>query len=87
MVPLEKNMVRFVDNFSMGTRGASSAEYFLEAGYAVVFLHRQHSLQPWSRHWQSGHQQGHEGWWLDWLTLRHVGDEDVVDGAHLNRGH
>uniref|UniRef100_A0A915PW98 DNA/pantothenate metabolism flavoprotein C-terminal domain-containing protein n=1 Tax=Setaria digitata TaxID=48799 RepID=A0A915PW98_9BILA len=25
-VPLEKNMVRFIDNFSMGTRGAASAE-------------------------------------------------------------
>lgn len=29
----------------------TSAEYFLEAGYAVVFLHRQFSLQPYSRHY------------------------------------
>jgi phosphopantothenate-cysteine ligase len=48
-VPLENNTVRFVDNFSIGRRGSSSAEYFLEEGYAVVFLHRQHSLQPFSR--------------------------------------
>ena len=26
-VPLEKNTVRFIDNFSTGTRGATSAEY------------------------------------------------------------
>ncbi|KAG7291636.1 hypothetical protein NEMBOFW57_001655 [Staphylotrichum longicolle] len=38
-VPLEKQTVRFIDNFSAGTRGATSAEYFLEAGYAVLFLH------------------------------------------------
>ncbi|KAL1305959.1 hypothetical protein AAFC00_004097 [Neodothiora populina] len=50
-VPLENQMVRFVDNFSAGTRGATSAEYFLEAGYAVIFLHRQHSLLPYSRHY------------------------------------
>ena len=35
-VPLEKNMVRFLDNFSAGTRGAASAEYFLQQGYAVL---------------------------------------------------
>ncbi|CAP29367.1 Protein CBG09817 [Caenorhabditis briggsae] len=49
-VPLEKNTVRFIDNFSMGTRGAASAEYFLRAGYAVIFLHREESLKPFSRH-------------------------------------
>ncbi|KAH9628097.1 hypothetical protein HF086_018313 [Spodoptera exigua] len=49
-VPLEHNTVRFVDNFSAGTRGASSAEYFLEQGYAVIFMHRQKSLEPFTRH-------------------------------------
>lgn len=48
-VPLENQTVRFIDNFSNGTRGAVSAEYFLEAGYAVVFMHRQNSLQPYNR--------------------------------------
>ncbi|PPQ70311.1 hypothetical protein CVT24_013006 [Panaeolus cyanescens] len=48
-VPLELNVVRFLDNFS--TRGATSAEYFLKAGYAVIFMHRQFSLQPFSRHY------------------------------------
>lgn len=50
-VPLEKNTVRFIDNFSAGTRGATSAEYFLSNGYAVIFLHREFSLQPYSRHY------------------------------------
>ncbi|KAJ6780811.1 hypothetical protein PWT90_04577 [Aphanocladium album] len=50
-VPLEKQTVRFIDNFSAGTRGATSAEYFLSAGYAVIFLHREFSLQPYSRHY------------------------------------
>ncbi|KAL7816654.1 DFP domain-containing protein [Trichoderma gracile] len=50
-VPLEKNTVRFIDNFSAGTRGATSAEYFLSARYAVIFLHRQFSLLPYSRHY------------------------------------
>jgi phosphopantothenate-cysteine ligase len=50
-VPLETQTVRFIDNFSAGTRGATSAEYFLKAGYAVIFLHRQFSLLPYSRHY------------------------------------
>lgn len=29
-VPLERNCVRFIDNFSKGTRGALSAEQFLQ---------------------------------------------------------
>ncbi|CAG5119471.1 unnamed protein product [Candidula unifasciata] len=45
-VPLESRTVRFLDNFSIGTRGATSAEYFLKQGYAVVFMHRHRSLQP-----------------------------------------
>lgn len=49
--PLEDQTVRFIDNFSAGTRGATSAEYFLEADYAVIFLHRQFSLLPYSRHY------------------------------------
>ncbi|KAL1859128.1 Phosphopantothenate--cysteine ligase cab2 [Paecilomyces lecythidis] len=50
-VPLETQTVRFIDNFSAGTRGATSAEYFLQAGYAVIFFHRQFSLLPYSRHY------------------------------------
>ena len=39
-VPLEHHTVRYVDNFSSGRRGAKSAEEFLGAGYAVVFITR-----------------------------------------------
>lgn len=48
-VPLESRTVRFLDNFSSGRRGASSAEYFIESGYAVIFLHRHRSLFPYTR--------------------------------------
>ncbi|KAI9296585.1 putative phosphopantothenoylcysteine synthetase [Neoconidiobolus thromboides FSU 785] len=37
-VPLENNTVRFIDNFSA------------ENDYCVIFMHRQFSLQPYSRH-------------------------------------
>lgn len=47
-VPLESRTVRFLDNFSSGRRGASSAEYFIESGYAVIFLHRHRSLYPYN---------------------------------------
>ncbi len=49
-VPLESRTVRFIDNFSSGTRGSTSAEYFLKQGYAVIFLHRRGSLEPFKRH-------------------------------------
>ena len=108
-VPLERHCVRFIDNFSGGTRGALSAENFLQvsqhsllqililrsflaiiaryllstcietwseqsrqlplypehaslsvlgkclqAGYAVIFLHRMHSIQPFTKGLPSG---------------------------------
>ncbi|XP_065288234.1 phosphopantothenate--cysteine ligase isoform X2 [Dermacentor albipictus] len=53
-VPLEHNTVRFVDNFSAGTRGSASAEYFLDQGYAVLFLFRSTSLQPFVRRFKPG---------------------------------
>ncbi|XP_026292857.1 phosphopantothenate--cysteine ligase-like [Frankliniella occidentalis] len=49
-IPLEHHTVRFVDNFSAGTRGAASVEYFLDAGYAVIFLYRHKSIEPFLRH-------------------------------------
>lgn len=52
IVPLEQNMVRFLDNFSAGHRGSISAEKFLEAGYAVIFLHRKSGLLPYCRRFE-----------------------------------
>ncbi|KAF6004767.1 hypothetical protein F1559_001278 [Cyanidiococcus yangmingshanensis] len=51
-VPLEQHTVRFLDNFSTGRRGAASAEYLLQTGYAVLFLFRDKSLQPFHRHFE-----------------------------------
>jgi len=48
-VPLEKNMVRFLDNFSTGNRGAASAESFLAQGYKVVYLYRKGTTLPFTR--------------------------------------
>ncbi|CAK0822653.1 unnamed protein product [Prorocentrum cordatum] len=45
-VPLEINTVRFVDNFSTGTRGAVCTEELLGSGYAVVLLYRLGSAVP-----------------------------------------
>ena len=45
---MEKNTVRSVENFSTGTRGALSAEYFLKAspGIRVIYFHRQDCKRP-----------------------------------------
>lgn len=48
-VPLEQRCVRYIDNFSSGHRGAASTEYFLKSGYAVIFLHRRGTCQPYCR--------------------------------------
>ncbi|KMZ66794.1 Phosphopantothenate--cysteine ligase [Zostera marina] len=48
-VPLEQRCVRYLDNFSSGHRGATSTEYFIKSGYAVIFLYRRGTCQPYSR--------------------------------------
>ena len=75
-VPLENQTVRFIDNFSAGTRGATSAEYFLTHGYAVIFLHRQFSLLPFSRHYSHS-----TNCFLDFLSEWGRIGEDDEDGA------
>lgn len=52
-VPLEKNTVRYIDNFSTGQRGAASVEYFLEQNYIVLFFYRSSSILPYQRHVKS----------------------------------
>ena len=50
-IPFEKNTVRFIDNFSQGTRGSASAENFLNSeDYKVIFLYRSTTLRPYTRH-------------------------------------
>ena len=41
--------MRFIDNFSIGTRGSISGEHFLENNYAVIYLFRRRSLAPYER--------------------------------------
>ena len=48
-VPLERNTVRFLDNFSTGVRGAACVEVLLAQGYAVVCLRRTGSAAPFAR--------------------------------------
>jgi phosphopantothenate-cysteine ligase len=67
--------VRFLDNFSAGTRGAASAEHFLRSGrYAVIFLHRQFSLQPFSRHYSHSTNP-----FLDLLEIEGDSEERIVE--------
>ncbi|KAF5093112.1 hypothetical protein D0Z00_004235 [Geotrichum galactomycetum] len=76
-VPLENNTVRFIDNFSAGTRGATSAEEFVDNGYAVVFLHRQFSLLPYSRHYSHT-----TNCFLDFLAVDSSSGQVVIDSAY-----
>lgn len=77
-VPLEHNTVRFVDNFSAGTRGSASTEYFLEQGYAVIFMYRQKSLEPYTRHF-SGQKL------LDMLDICERGPNTTITGKIFNK--
>ena len=45
-VPLEKDSVRFIENFSKGTRGARSCEQFLDQGYVVIMIVRDTADKP-----------------------------------------
>ena len=47
--PLEHNCVRFLDNFSTGTRGAYAVEELCNRGYAVIHLNREGSVSPFGR--------------------------------------
>ncbi|KAL4781784.1 DNA/pantothenate metabolism flavoprotein [Aspergillus varians] len=77
-VPLENQTVRFIDNFSAGTRGATSAEYFLEQEYAVIFLHRQFSLLPYSRHYSHS-----TNCFLDFMDEASPSDSSNSDHGHI----
>jgi len=74
-VPLESQTVRFIDNFSVGTRGSASVEYFLKHDYAVIFLHRRGSLEPFKRHFMQAN-------FLDMLELTDQGQTVNVRDAH-----
>ncbi|KER34322.1 hypothetical protein T265_00164 [Opisthorchis viverrini] len=97
IAPLERRIVRFIDNFSTGSRGASSTEYFLRHGYAVVFFHRRGSLLPYLRTLknclsldtmerienQLTMDQHHCINYLDWFQLNSNGTDVSVSQAAL----
>ena len=48
-MPLERNTVRSIENFSTGFRGSRTCELLLEAGQNVIFFHRTGSKLPFMR--------------------------------------
>ncbi|CAH1403131.1 unnamed protein product [Nezara viridula] len=70
-VPLERHTVRSLENFSQGTRGSSSAEYFLKSGYAVIFLYRLKSLEPFTRHFSDINI-------FDWLVVDNENESSQI---------
>lgn len=78
-VPLEANTVRFLDNFSAGSRGSCSAELFMDHGYSCIFLYRQYSLEPWTRHYS------HSNCLFDMFTIDQDGCEhDTIENKSTN---
>ncbi|EGZ16256.1 hypothetical protein PHYSODRAFT_506618 [Phytophthora sojae] len=99
-VPLERNTVRFLDNFSTGSRGAASVEYLLGLGYAVIYVHRPGSIAPFARHVQRATSSSLDVNFLEHLDVRNgvMGDQEtrllvedptakkkVVDAVHKLR--
>jgi len=82
-VNLEKNTVRFLDNFSSGGRGAASTEHFLAAGYAVIHLHREGCIMPFARHFQREVASNIDGALLDALC---VGSDGKIEVKHETPG-
>lgn len=73
-VPLENNTVRFIDNFSAGTRGSVSTEEFLDRGYVVIFLYRELSFMPYLRHFSTDphHENFLDYVWRNPTSLQHT---------------
>eukprot|EP00756_Hemistasia_phaeocysticola_P028950 Hpha_TRINITY_DN16202_c0_g1::TRINITY_DN16202_c0_g1_i1::g.11302::m.11302/K01922/PPCS, COAB; phosphopantothenate---cysteine ligase (ATP) len=69
-VPLERNAVRFVTNFSSGGRGAASAEAFLAEGYTVLYLCAKEAKRPFAAGMEAGDIAG---------ALKMQGGQAVVD--------
>ena len=73
-IPFEKNTVRFIDNFSQGTRGSASAEHFLRSKeYSVIFLYRSTTLRPFMRRFSN----------KNFLEILQIDNEQVtIDDEH-----
>ena len=81
--PLEQNCVRFLDNFSTGTRGAHAVEQFIQRGYAVIHLKREGSVAPFGRLLNEVLHCGKDGLTLDTFgRLFDVGSNNIDDDAN-----
>eukprot|EP00871_Galdieria_phlegrea_P001341 jgi/Galph1/2207/GphlegSOOS_G903.1 len=78
IAPLEQRLVRYIDNFSTGNRGARSAEYFLDYGCYVIFLHRKHSSCPYSRLFPKDAEQLVDCFPLDSHQPLHSNDNNLL---------
>jgi phosphopantothenate-cysteine ligase len=67
---------RFIDNFSTGNRGAATTEQLLDAGYAVIFVHRAHSAFPFARRLMPPAQSAE-----DWLRSLAAGGSELAAKA------
>ncbi|CAK4080829.1 unnamed protein product [Aphanomyces euteiches] len=84
-IPLERNTVRFIDNFSTGSRGAASAEYFIKQGYAVIFLHRPGCVMPFARHFHKSIAHGMNFQLLDHLVMAKDGKNiEIASNDRVN---
>uniref|UniRef100_K3WKA7 Fungal lipase-type domain-containing protein n=1 Tax=Globisporangium ultimum (strain ATCC 200006 / CBS 805.95 / DAOM BR144) TaxID=431595 RepID=K3WKA7_GLOUD len=82
IVPLDANNDTFVDLSAkiQEHQGPACAEYLLHLGYAVVFLHREDSMQPFTRHFQKYIQNG------AFMSMLRVRDQGlVVEGLDLGQ--
>lgn len=74
IVPLEAKNDTFVDLSAkiQEHQGPACAEYLLHLGYAVIFLHREDSMQPFTRHFQKYIQNG------AFMSMFHAREQGLV---------
>lgn len=80
IVPLDSRNDTFVDLSAKAQeqQGPACAEHLLQLGYAVIFLHREGSMQPFTRHFQEYIQSGA---FMDMFHMREQGL--VLEGLDL----
>jgi phosphopantothenate-cysteine ligase len=82
IVPLDPENDTFVDVAPQvqEQQGPACAEYLLQLGYAVIFVHREDSLRPFTRHFQKFIQNGA---FMDMFRLQ--GNGLVLSGVDLSQ--
>ncbi|KAI9921119.1 hypothetical protein PsorP6_002656 [Peronosclerospora sorghi] len=82
IVPLDPENDTFVDTVPhvQEQQGPACAEYLLQLGYAVIFIHRENSLRPFTRHFQKYIQNGA---FMDMFCLQNNGL--VLSGVNISQ--